>query len=207
MTTDDDATGRLSRRAFLLGTGIATGALVATTAGQTWEPLAPLTVFAPRQQGEGPQGVPVNRTAEEAQVLETAVAADWSLTVAGAAGTAGFGLDRLRSLPQTQLELPIACVEGWSTMARWRGVRLRDLLGAAGLPDRQDVRFSSLQTRGAYGSSEMGAEFVRDSATLVALELNGEPLHLDHGFPARVIAPARPGVLQTKWLSRVEVLG
>ena len=43
-------------------------------------------------------------------------------------------------------------------------------------------------------------------ATLVALELNGEPLDIDHGYPARMIAPGRPGVLQTKWLSTIEVI-
>jgi DMSO/TMAO reductase YedYZ molybdopterin-dependent catalytic subunit len=36
------------------------------------------------------------------------------------------------------------------------------------------------------------------------LTLRGQPLHLDHGFPARLIAPNRPGVLQTKWLTRIE---
>ncbi len=52
----------------------------------------------------------------------------------------------------------------------------------------------------------MEPEFVASDLTLVALELNGRVLTLDHGFPARIIAPDRPGVLQTKWLSRIEVL-
>jgi DMSO/TMAO reductase YedYZ molybdopterin-dependent catalytic subunit len=46
---------------------------------------------------------------------------------------------------------------------------------------------------------------VADRDTLLALELNGEPLHPDHGYPVRLIAPNRPGVLQTKWLTRVRV--
>lgn len=52
----------------------------------------------------------------------------------------------------------------------------------------------------------MPARHARDSQTLIALELNGEPLDLDHGYPARLIAPSRPGVLQTKWISRIEVV-
>jgi DMSO/TMAO reductase YedYZ molybdopterin-dependent catalytic subunit len=47
--------------------------------------------------------------------------------------------------------------------------------------------------------------FADDDRTLVALALHGEPLDRDHGEPARLIAPDRPGVLQTKWLSRLEV--
>ena len=42
--------------------------------------------------------------------------------------------------------------------------------------------------------------------TMVALQLEGTPLDIDHGFPARLIAPNRPGALQTKWLNRIEVL-
>jgi DMSO/TMAO reductase YedYZ molybdopterin-dependent catalytic subunit len=102
--------------------------------------------------------------------------------------------------------LPIACVEGWSQYATWRGPRLRDLMDAVGAPENATIRLTSLQTRGGYAVTEMGPEFVRDDLTLVALQLEGETLDIDHGYPARVIAPARPGVLQTKWLSRLEVL-
>jgi DMSO/TMAO reductase YedYZ molybdopterin-dependent catalytic subunit len=41
---------------------------------------------------------------------------------------------------------------------------------------------------------------------LIALKLNGQTLDLDHGYPCRLIAPTRPGVLQTKWLARIEVV-
>jgi DMSO/TMAO reductase YedYZ molybdopterin-dependent catalytic subunit len=43
------------------------------------------------------------------------------------------------------------------------------------------------------------------SAALLATHLNGERLNLDHGYPLRLISPNRPGVLNTKWLTRVEV--
>jgi DMSO/TMAO reductase YedYZ molybdopterin-dependent catalytic subunit len=49
------------------------------------------------------------------------------------------------------------------------------------------------------------ANFADDRRTLVALELGGQPLSIDHGFPCRLIAPDRPGVLQTKWLTSLEV--
>ncbi|MEX0791258.1 MAG: molybdopterin-dependent oxidoreductase [Actinomycetota bacterium] len=44
-----------------------------------------------------------------------------------------------------------------------------------------------------------------DPDTLVALEVNGEPLHLEHGYPARIMGPNRPGVMQTKWLAKLVV--
>ena len=102
--------------------------------------------------------------------------------------------------------LPIACVEGWSQYARWRGVRVKDLVALVDAPANADVRVVSLQTNSMYGTTTMLSEFVRDDLSLVALELDGAALDIDHGYPARIITPARPGVLQTKWLSRLEVL-
>ena len=103
--------------------------------------------------------------------------------------------------------LPIACVEGWSRNGHWTGVRLRDLLDRAGAPHDARVRVVSLERGGHYAVSVMGASYARDPLTLLALSLNGQPLDHDHGYPARVIAPNRPGVLQTKWVTRLEVLG
>jgi len=67
------------------------------------------------------------------------------------------------------------------------------------------VAVTSLQERGGYRASELPAAYVRDPDTLLALRLKGEDLHLEHGFPARIMAPNRPGVLQTKWVARMEV--
>lgn len=198
--------GRWSRRAFLTGVGTGAGVMVLTTAGQSWSVLDPVNFFAPRKKGTGPQSVPVNRTAAQANVTELAGAADWKLTVTHQGASREFSLADLRALPQSEHELPIACVEGWSQSARWRGVRVPDLLAAVGAPASSLLRFTSLEPQGGYRVMTMPAEYSRDDRSLVALELNGVVLDLDHGYPARVIAPGRPGVLQTKWLTSVEVL-
>jgi DMSO/TMAO reductase YedYZ molybdopterin-dependent catalytic subunit len=108
-------------------------------------------------------------------------------------------------MPQHSETLPIACVEGWSASARWTGVRLRDLLDLIGAPEGATAVVESLQPSGAFRRSEVRGNLARDPLTLVALHLNGAPLSIDHGYPCRLIAPNRPGVLQTKWLSRIEV--
>ena len=118
-----------------------------------------------------------------------------------------LSLAELSALPQHEAELPIACVEGWSRDARWRGVRVRDLLALAGAGDAgAGAQVESLQRRGRYRRSTLNSSHVDDHETLLALELNGEPLHLDHGYPVRLIAPNLPGVLQTKWVGRLVVL-
>ncbi len=89
--------------------------------------------------------------------------------------------------------------------ADWTGVQLRTLLQLVGSTDDVDVVVRSLQQGGSYSVMDMPANFVRDDDTLLALKLNGEDLSIDHGFPCRIIAPARPGVLQTKWVASIEV--
>lgn len=192
------------RRSLMLGAGAAAGALTVVSAGQTFTPLRGLTLLAPRHPDHGSQGLPVNRTAVAAG-LSTAKLREWRLSVEGPHPYT-LTLAGLRELPQHEAELPIACVEGWSRSARWRGVRLSDLLARAEIPPGASLRVVSMQRGGAFGVTEMGPQYARDPLTLLALGLNGEVLNLDHGYPARVIAPGRPGVLQTKWVRRIEVL-
>ncbi|MGA1838755.1 molybdopterin-dependent oxidoreductase [Herbiconiux sp. 11R-BC] len=195
----------VSRRGFLTAIGLSTASVVLLTAGQTFAALSPFNLFAPRASGTGPQGLPVNRTAAAAQVTESAVAPDWTLSVANGDRMLALTRAQLHALPQTQVELPIACVEGWSQTATWTGVRVKDLAASVGASPDAALTITSLEKEGGYRVTQMGAEYVGDDTTLVALELNGETLDLDHGYPARIIAPGRPGVLQTKWLSSLEV--
>ena len=162
--------------------------------------------FGARKNDTGPQGLPVNRTAKRAKVLESATASDWRLTVSNGASTTSFSYDELRAMPQYEVVLPIACVEGWSQYATWKGPRLKELIARVGAEASSTVRITSLEQGSIYAQTTMQPEFVRDDLTLVALDLEGEPLDIDHGYPARMIAPARPGVLQTKWLSTLEVM-
>lgn len=193
---------KVSRRAVLGAVGLTAGTAVVLTAGQSTGLLDGVNVFAPRKNAFGPQALPVNKTAKAAGVVEAATAADWSLTVTGRSGSRSLTLADLRRMPQTDVDLPIACVEGWSTNAHWRGVRFRDLAALVGASGR-DFAVHSVG-HGSYSSTVLPGNFVDDPLTLVALELNGRVLDLDHGYPARLIAPARPGVLQTKWLGHLE---
>lgn len=196
----------LDRRAFLAGVGAAAGAVVVATAGGTVNALGWLSALAQRRPGTGPQGIPVNKAASQARVVATAGDPNFRLTVEGAVRRRlALSLEELRAMPQHEAELPIACVEGWSASARWRGVRVRDLLEMAGASEGSEVHVESLQRRGKYRRSDLNPGQAGDVDTLLALEVNGEPLHLDHGFPVRLIGPGRPGVLQTKWVSRLVV--
>jgi molybdopterin-dependent oxidoreductase-like protein protein len=188
----------MSRRTFLRTTYLAAGAAVVATAGTTVPLLRDVSPLAWRSKG--PQGLPVNRTAGAARVTDAALDPSWRLEI----GATRLSLAELDALPQHTADLPIACVEGWSQTATWTGVPIADLLRLAGAGPDRPVRVTSLERRGAYRTSVLPATHTH--GTLLALRLNGERLTLDHGFPCRVIAPSRPGVLQTKWVHRLEVL-
>ena len=195
----------LTRRG-LLGTVVATSAVVTVASvGETVRPLAGVSVLADRDPRIGPQGLPVNVAAAAAGVRTAAADPGWRLEVVGPKATLRLSLEDLAAMKQTTAILPIACVEGWSSSASWTGVPLRDLVAMVGGDSGSQVTAVSLQKFSRYASSVVDPPHARDPHTLIALRLRGEPLHVDHGYPARLIAPNRPGVLQTKWLSRLEV--
>jgi DMSO/TMAO reductase YedYZ molybdopterin-dependent catalytic subunit len=194
--------GGLSRRGFLRATWLTTGVAVVVTAGSTIPFLRGISVLATRSAS----GVPVNKTAANAGVLSAAADPAWRLEVQAPNTVHQFSLADLHAMPQTTAELPIACVEGWSASATWTGVPIADLLRLVGSTPGTPIRVESLERGALYGVSTLPGEHTRDPLSLLALQLNGEQLALDHGFPCRIIAPSRPGVLQTKWVGRIEVL-
>ncbi len=151
-------------------------------------------------------------------------AATWKLAVAGdgANGQAEFTFDELKRMPATEVVAVNQCsgnrrglfnphvpgVEwGYGAMgcARWKGVRLKDLLDKAGLKKEAiEIGFN-----GADGPvSDKTPDFIKsipvwkalDDATIVAYEMNGQPLPHFNGFPARVIVPGWTG---TYWMKHV----
>ena len=177
------------------------------TVGETVSPLKRLALLAPRRPDVGPQGIPVNRSFEESRISAASVdPATWRLRLHGnVARPVELTLAQLQALPQRSASLPIACVEGWSVQRTWSGVAIRDVLALAGVEGRPTAVGAVARARSTYASSSLTADQVADSLTLLALRVDGEVLHHDHGYPLRLIAPARPGVLQTKWLSEIEV--
>ncbi len=200
----------VSRRGALWFVGGGSLLLFVTTVGQNFGgPLRRTALLAPHGGGEpgsGPNGFQINKTAAYAGIDSAEAAEDaWRLVVTGRTGTVRLSRARLAELPLHSSALPIACVEGWSTPDQWwRGVRLRDLAALVGYEDDPpDVFVESLQRHGAFRKAALRANQVADPRSLLALYVNGEDLSPDHGHPARIIVPAAPGVLNTKWVARM----
>ncbi len=196
----------MSRRGALALVGGGALLLAILTAGQTLGGYArPAALLLPRgrQPGGGPEDFQVNRTAAAAGIPARDTLDHWRLTLNG--GTHPVTLDRaaLLAMPQHTAVLPIACVEGWSTTQTWTGVRLADLARLAGVPVPASARVSSLERSGAFASATLQRNQVLHPDALLALRVNGNDLSPDHGFPARIIVPALPGVHNTKWVASI----
>ncbi|MEU1445307.1 molybdopterin-dependent oxidoreductase [Streptomyces mirabilis] len=201
----------VSRRGALGFVGGGSLVLFATTVGRNFdEPLRETAVLVPHggpEPGSGPGGFQINKTAEAVGIdMRETSGETWRLVVEGRGRTVRLSRDELLKLPLHSAALPIACVEGWSTSDQWwRGVRLRDLAALVGYEEgtAPDVLVESLQRHGAFRHAALCYNQVRDPRSLLALFANGEDLTPDHGYPARIIVPAAPGVLNTKWVARM----
>jgi DMSO/TMAO reductase YedYZ molybdopterin-dependent catalytic subunit len=191
------APATLSRRGLFALVGAGSLTLLAANAGQSvGGPLRSLSLLAPRRAA----GFPVNKTAQAAGIDAGMTGPSWRLQLDGPAPRA-LTRDDLLAMPQHTEALPIACVEGWSTTQRFGGVRLADLAALAGAGDGHGVLVESLQEAGILRRASLDARQVADPRSLLALRVDGEDLTLDHGYPARVVVPAAPGVHCTKWVS------
>ncbi len=205
VSVGDAPSGGLDRRSFLFTIFGVSGLVTLFTAGQTYAPLRKLALLAPRRPDVGPQGFPVNRLASSVGLEHVDVAA-YRLLIDGPGVARPLALHYadLRAMPQHSARIPITCVEGWSTTQTWTGVRVRDLLALAGARPEASATVHALH-RGRLRSAPLSADHAHDRDALLALDVNGEPLHADHGFPLRLVGHNRPGVHQTKWVGRLEV--
>jgi DMSO/TMAO reductase YedYZ molybdopterin-dependent catalytic subunit len=187
----------LSRRGLFAFAGAGALTLLVANAGQTvGGPLRKVAFLAPRRQG----GFPVNKTAAAARVTPDMVGPAYRLTLSGGDTEVSLSRADLLAMEQRTRTLPIACVEGWTTTQRWTGVPLAALAERAGVPGAREVFVQSLQPAGVISKATLSGAQIADGSSLLALRVNGADLPLDHGYPARIIVPALPGVHNTKWV-------
>jgi DMSO/TMAO reductase YedYZ molybdopterin-dependent catalytic subunit len=207
LVSPNPAPATISRRGALGMVAAGSLTLFGLSVGQTIGGATRSTaLLAPRGQslGRGPADFQVNKTAAEAGIGP--VDTSWRLELNGAASRS-LSRAQLLTLPQHTARLPIACVEGWSTgVQTWTGVRLADLAAMVSAAPGTSLFVESLQRGGGFGSATLSPGQVRAPDSLLALGVNGEDLSIDHGFPARVIVPALPGVHNTKWVTRMTFL-
>lgn len=128
----------------------------------------------------------------------------WTLAIGGLAGRTGdliLTIDDIKALPRTDMVVEFKCIEGWSTITHFGGVRFSDL---AAKYKPQDLPYVSLVTpdEGYFVGWDTAA--IMHPQTLLAYEMNGLPLKPQHGAPLRLASPTKYGIKQIKRIGRIE---
>jgi DMSO/TMAO reductase YedYZ molybdopterin-dependent catalytic subunit len=197
LVAPDPAPPTMSRRGLFAFAGAGALTLLVANAGQSiGGPLRKLAFLAPRRED-----FPVNKTAAAAGIKPEWTRASYRLVLKTGEQELALSREDLLAMPQRTARLPIACVEGWSTTQEWAGVPLSVLAERAGAPGASEVYVESLQPAGVLSKTSLSGDQIAAEDSMLALKVNGEDLSMDHGFPARVIVPALPGVHNTKWVA------
>lgn len=135
----------------------------------------------------------------------------WKLTLSGLASGGDFELDELvlRTFPFREQVTRLCCVEGWSAIAWWGGLRFADLLEA--FPPASGAKWAAIESavsldgRGRpdpyYVSIDLAT--ARHAQTLLATHYAGRPLTLEHGAPLRLVAPMKLGLKNIKAITSI----
>ncbi len=134
--------------------------------------------------------------------------ADYQLRVSGLVERSrDFTLAELRAMPQQEQITTHFCIQGWSGVAKWGGVPMRDILDIVRpTPEARYAVFYSLAD-GADGGRYYDVHRMvnmRHALTLLAIDMNGEPVSVLHGAPVRLRCENELGFKMVKWVTAIE---
>jgi DMSO/TMAO reductase YedYZ molybdopterin-dependent catalytic subunit len=137
---------------------------------------------------------------------------EWRLTLDGLASGLSVSLNIQNLLASFRLHEQITrlvCVEGWSAIAWWAGIRFDDLLRAYPPASQAKwVRIESSVNLGPWGNPDpyfvsLDLSTARHPQTLLATHLNGKPLTVEHGAPLRLLVPVKLGLKNIKAITQI----
>jgi len=130
---------------------------------------------------------------------------NWVLKVGGMVDRpTTFTIEQLKQMPRTEMRIRHHCVEGWSAVASWQGVRLSEIAKLVSVdPRAKYVEFRSFDSD-YWSSWDLGSGL--HPQTLLAYGMNGNQLYPDHGAPLRVYSAVKLGYKMVKYLTAINFL-
>ncbi len=131
-------------------------------------------------------------------------AASWQLSVTRAGGdTLTLGLDDIKRLPKTDFAFNFKCIEGWSQVTHWGGVKFSDFSAAYHLQKETSMQYMGMATPDLEYYAGIDMPSALHPQTLLCYEMNGQPLPPGHGAPLRMIIPVKYGVKSLKRIGSI----
>ena len=134
-------------------------------------------------------------------LVENVDADAWRLTIDGAAAATSLTLDEIRQLPAHEMITELRCIEGWSTIVKWKGARLREVIER--YPPPSPVRYVSMETPGRGYYVGLDIESALHPQSLLVYEMNERPLDWHHGAPLRLAMPIKYGIKSIKRIGTI----
>lgn len=129
---------------------------------------------------------------------------NWMLKVVRPQGAPlSISLDQLKALPKTEVIFDFKCIEGWSQISHWGGVRFSDFVKALGLTAESAMNYVGLQTPDKQYYVGIDMSSAMQEQTILAYEVNGAPLPPEHGHPLRLIIPVKYGIKHLKRIGTI----
>ena len=130
--------------------------------------------------------------------------ATWKLQVVRHPGDTLFvTLDEIKALPKTDIIFDFKCIEGWSQVTHWAGVKFSDFVKKYGLDAEADMQYAGLSTpdNGYYVGIDKTS--MMHPQTILSYEMNGQPLPMNQGAPLRLIIPVKYGIKHLKRIGTI----
>jgi hypothetical protein len=125
---------------------------------------------------------------------------DWKLMVEGADS---LSLDQIKALPKIEQITQFKCIEGWNYIMKWGGVKLSDFTARYAPPAAAKKAWVGLETPDGEYYVGLDIASAMHPQTLLAYEMNGEPLESEHGAPLRLLIPVKYGVKNLKRIGKI----
>lgn len=131
----------------------------------------------------------------------------WRLNVVRSKGdTLRLTLGDIQNLPKTEIVFDFKCIEGWSQVTHWGGVKFSDFVQAYHLEkiiSDQSIEYAGLVTPDGKYYVGIDKASMMHPQTLLCYEMNGNPLPLDQGYPLRLIIPVKYGIKHLKRIGTI----
>ena len=127
----------------------------------------------------------------------------WTLEVTTNKNTIHIGIDELRQLPKTDIVFEFKCIEGWSQTSWWGGVKFSDFIEHFKLQEETKMDYVGLSTPDDQYYVGIDTPSALHPQTILAYEMNGQPVPPRHGAPLRLIIPTKYGVKNLKRVGKL----
>ena len=131
-------------------------------------------------------------------------AAKWKLQLIRNVGdTIYISLDEIKALPKTDVIFDFKCIEGWSQVTHWGGVKFSDFAKKYNLDWQTHLQYAGMSTPDKKYYVGIDTKSILHPQTILCYEMNGKPLPMNQGYPLRLIIPVKYGIKHLKRIGTI----